>query len=174
MMLLSIISALIVSIDAFFIGLSLGLQEKCKFAYLAIINAGLFVLCMVGYFTATRVYEQIPFDPDIIVGVAFISLGLWCILSYFLFKGHTVSRKSIVIVGLVMSLEAMLITMGITLIFMPYSTLLIPLTVAAAHFGYSALSFFLARTRQAKRISPLISHVISGLALIVYGVMALV
>ena len=73
-----------------------------------------------------------------------------------------------------MSLEAMLITMGITLIFMPDSTLLIPLTVAAAHFAYSALSFLLARTKYVQRISPLLSHIISGLALIAYGVMALV
>jgi len=173
-MLLSVLSALIVSIDAFFIGLSLGLQEKCKFIYLAVINGFLFALCLLGYFTATFVYEQIPFDPDIIVGIAFISLGLWCILSYFIFHQGNASRKSIVIVGLVMSLEAMLITMGITLIFMPYSTLLIPLTVAAAHFGYSAITFCLARTRHAKRFSPLISHTISGLALIAYGVIALV
>jgi len=173
-MLLSVISAMVVSIDAFFIGLSLGLQDKCKFIYLVIINAFLFALCILGYFTATFVYERIPFDPDIIVGVAFISLGLWCIVSYLIYNGHTASRKSMAVVGLVMSLEAMLITMGITLIFMPYSTFLVPLTVAAAHFGYSAISFFLARTRQAKRISPLVSHVVSGLALMAYGIIALV
>ena len=81
--------------------------------------------------------------------------------------------KTIVLVGLVMSGEAMLITMGITFIFLPGSTILIPLTVALAHFGYSALSFHLARTKYVKRISPVLSHVISGLALIIYGLMAL-
>jgi hypothetical protein len=69
--------------------------------------------------------------------------------------------------------EAMAITMGITFIFLPGATAAIPLTVALAHFGYSALSFWLARTKYAKRIPAVLSHVIAGLALIVYGLMAL-
>jgi len=182
---MSVLSGLIVSVDAFFIGLSLGLQKKCKFLYLAIINAFLFGLCMLGFLIAEQVYEQIPFDPDFIVGFSFIALGLWCILHYFVsdFLGRikrrkgidgdkNISLKSIVLVGLVMSGEAMLITMGITLIFQPNSTLLIPITVALAHFGYSALSFYLARTKQVKRIPVAASHVISGVALIIYGLMA--
>jgi len=72
-----------------------------------------------------------------------------------------------------MSGEAMLITMGITFIFLPNSTILIPITVALAHFVYSALSFYLARTKQVKRIPVAVSHVISGVALIIYGLLAL-
>jgi len=67
----------------------------------------------------------------------------------------------------------MLITMGITFIFLPFSTFLIPITVAFAHLGYSALSFHLARTKHVKRIPAALSHVISGVALITYGMMAL-
>jgi len=180
---LPVLSGLIVSVDAFFIGLSLGLQRKCKFLYLAIINAFLFGLCILGFFIAGRIYELIPFEPDYVVGFAFISLGLWTILHFFISehikrrKGTAqevnASLKAIVLVGLVMSAEAMLITMGITFVFLPYSTLLIPVTVALAHFGYSALSFHLARTKHVKRAPAALSHVISGLALITYGMMAL-
>jgi len=170
-MFMPVLSGLIVSVDAFFIGLSLGMQERCRFLYLAIINAFLFGLCIAGFFLAGQVYELIPIDPDLIVGFAFIFLGLWTIVQYFLFKYR--SKKTFVLVGLVMSIEAMLITMGITIIFMPNSTLIIPITVALAHFGYSALSFYLARTKHVKRIPPAVSHVISGLALIIYGLMAL-
>jgi len=183
-MFMPVLSGLIVSVDAFFIGLSLGLQKRCKFLYLAMINAFLFGLCIIGFFIAGRIYELIPFEPDYVVGFAFIALGLWTILHYFI-SAHIKCRKSnteetatslkaIVIVGIVMSVEAMLITMGITFIFQPDSTLLIPFTVALAHFGYSALSFYLARTKHVKRIPVAISHVISGLALIVYGLMALI
>ena len=182
-MLISIVSGLVVSVDAFFIGLSLGMQKKCKFLYLVIINAFLFGLCILGFFIAGQIYELIPFDPDLIVGFAFISLGLWTILQYFVSerikrrRGTTckanVSLKTFVIVGLVMSVEAMLITMGITFIFSPESTIVIPITVALAHFGYCALSFLLARTRHIKRIPATLSYVISGLALIIYGMMAL-
>jgi putative Mn2+ efflux pump MntP len=171
-----VLSGLIVSVDAFFIGLSLGLQRLCKFFYLVVINIVLFVLCIFGFFISERIYEHIEVDTDLIVGGSFIALGLWCILQYFRKERDAekkFSLKTVVLVGLVMSLEAMFITMGITFIFLPNSNLLIPLTVALAHFGYSATSFFLARTNFAKRIPLVISHVISGLALIMYGLMAL-
>jgi len=174
-MLLSILSGLIVSVDAFFIGLSLGLQKKCRFLYLAIINAVLFVLCMLGFLLAGQLYERIAFDTDLIVGISFIALGLWSVLHYFIAKRKKqehFSLKTVILVGLVMSTEAMLITMGLTFIFLPESNVLIPVTVALAHFGYSALSFYLARTRHVKRIPVVWSHVVSGLALIAYGLMA--
>jgi len=182
-MFMPVLSGLIVSADAFFIGLSLGLQKKCKFIYLAIINAFLLVLCVIGFLIAEQVYELIPIEPDLVVGFAFISLGTWTILHFFLSeyikrsKGTTeevnISLKTIAIVGFVMSFEAMLITMGITFIFIQSSTVLIPITVAFAHFGYSTLSFHLARTRQVKRIPIALSHIISGFALVTYGLMAL-
>lgn len=182
-MLMPILSGLIVSVDAFFIGLSLGMQKSCKFLFLAIMNAFLLVLCFIGFFIAGQVYERIPIDPDLIVGFAFISLGLWTILQYFVSlhikrKKDTngevdVSKKTFILIGIVMSVEAMLITMGITLIFHPGSTIIIPLTVAFAHFAYSALSFYMARTKHVKRLPVTLSHVISGFALIVYGMLAL-
>jgi len=182
-MFMPVLSGLIVSADAFFIGLSLGLQKRCKFLYLAVINAFLLVLCIIGFLIAGQVYELIPIEPDFVVGFAFISLGLWTIFHFFLSeyikrsKDTTeevnISLKAIVLVGFVMSIEAMLITMGITFIFIQNSTLLIPMSVAFAHFGYSTLSFHLARTRQVKRIPIALSQVISGFALITYGLMAL-
>jgi len=177
-----VISGLIVSVDAFFIGLSLGLKARCKFAYLVAINLFLLGLCILGFLIAGQIYEHIPFDPDLVVGFAFISLGVWTILQYLICEhiikpGETreesTSIKAFVLVGLVMSIEAMLITMGITFIFSPNSTFIIPLTVALAHFGYSAASFFLARTKHVKRIPMVVSQVLSGVALIIYGLMAL-
>jgi len=178
-----VLSGLIVSVDAFFIGLSLGLQKRCRFMYLAVINGFLFGLCMLGYLAAGRIYELIRFDADLVVGFSFIGLGVWCILQYFVCEylkrrrgdtGETAeSRKIIVLTGLVMGIEAMLITMGIAFIFLPGATVLIPVTVALAHFGYSALSFFLARSKYVRRFPVVVSHVVSGLALIVYGLMAI-
>ena len=182
-MLMPVVSGLIVSVDAFFIGLSLGLQKSCRFLYLVIINTFLFGLCLLGFLLAGRIYDFIELDTDLIVGFAFITLGLWYILHYFISEHlkrrkksaakKNTSLKTIILVGLVMSFEAMLITMGITFIFLPDSTFLIPIAVALAHFGYSALSFYLARTKYVRRIPVVISHVISGLALIIYGLMAI-
>ena len=183
-MFLPVLSGLIVSVDALFIGLSLGLQKKCKFLYLVIINIFLFLLCALGFLIAGQVYELIKFNVDIVVGITFISLGLWYILHYFIsekikhLKEKTneekTSLKTIVLVGLVMSMEAMMITMGLTFIFIEISTFLIPVTVALAHFIYSALMFSFARTKHVKKIPPVLSHVISGLALIIYGLMVFI
>ena len=171
-MFMPVLSGLIVSVDAFFIGLSLGLQKNCKFMYLAIINGFLLGLCMLGFLLAGRVYEYIGVDTDVVVGFLFIGLGVWYILHYFASE-YIKPRRTIILVGLVMSVEAMLITMGITFIFSPGATVFIPVTVALAHFAYSAVSFHLARTRRARQISPVVSHVVSGAVLIIYGLMAL-
>jgi len=178
---MQIISGLIVSVDAFFIGISLGLQKRCKFIYLAVINAFLLGLCVLGFLIAGQIYELIEFDTDLIVGFVFIALGLWYVVHYFVsehVKRHNgapekASLKTIVLVGLVMSCEAMLITMGITFVFFPGSTVIIPIAVAVAHFAYSAIAFYLARIECVKRIPVVISNVVSGLALIVYGLMAI-
>ena len=188
-MLMSVLSGLLVSVDAFFIGFSLGLQERCKFIYLVMINVVLLGLCILGFFIAGQIYELIPIDPDYIVGFTFIALGFWYILHYFISEGIK-SRKmnekeeynssdldsprsTISLVGLVMSIEAMVITMGITFVFLPNSTLLIPITVAFAHFTYSAATFYLARTKRVKQMPASLSHFISGFALIIYGLLAL-
>jgi putative Mn2+ efflux pump MntP len=164
--------------DAFFIGLSLGLQRRVRFAFLAAMNTFLAVLCALGFLLAERIYAHIPFNPDLVVGFSFIGLGAWCIASYFFSRRQgsqerESSPRTLIIIGIVMSFEAMLITMGITLIFGAQSTWAIPATVALAHFGYSAVSFALARTRHIKRIPALVSNVVSGLALITYGMMSL-
>jgi hypothetical protein len=72
-----------------------------------------------------------------------------------------------------MSLEAMLITMGIVFVFGAEANLLIPLTVALAHFAYSTITFFLVRTKRIQQLPDLLSHVISGGGLIIYGLMAI-
>ena len=172
-----VLSGLVVSVDAFFIGLSLGMRQQCRFMYLVVMNAFLLVLCLLGYFLAGYVYEWIPLDPDWVVGFAFIALGIWTIAQYFLSqrkKQHTGEGiKTIILVGLVMSVEAMLITMGLTILFAPDAFIIVPLVVAFAHFVYSAFSFYLARGKHAQRIPIALSHVVSGGALIVYGLMAL-
>ena len=182
-MFMPILSGLIVSVDALFIGLSLGMQKSCKFSYLVLINTFLFGLCILGFFMAAFVYELIPFDPDLIVGFSFISLGLWTILHFFVSeyiksrKGTAgevnVSRNTIILVGLVMSLEATFISMGITLIFLTNATIIIPITVALAHFIYSAFTFYLSRTKHIKRMPAAFNQIISGSALVTYGLMAL-
>ena len=177
---MAFISSLIVSLDAFFIGLSLGLKNTFRFSYLALMNTFLFLLCFIGFFISDQIYHLIPFDPSLIVGISFISIGTFNIFQYListhLTKKDTTSKtswKSFILVAIVMSFEAMLITIGITVVFIESATIIIPLTVALAHFVYSSSSFFLARRNYIKKIPEIVTNVISGLSLIIYGLLAL-
>jgi len=185
-MFMSILSGLVVSVDAFFIGISLGMQKRCRFLHLMFINIVLAVMCLVGFLVAGEIHELIDFEPDLIVGITFIAIGLWTIGNYFISfyfnkrqeaesdeRADEGTGKIVVLVGSIMSFEAMVITIGLTFIFQPYATLVIPITVALAHFAYSAATFFLARTKHVQRFPVTLCHVISGLALIAYGLMAL-
>ena len=171
------------SLDSFFVGLSLGLQKEVKFVHILAMNALLSTLCFVGFFLAESITLPPFVRPDFIVGGAFISFGLWGIIQTFRnskkAKANTKSEappspKTLIPVGIVMSVEAMLITMGITLIFADNASIAIPITVAAAHLVYAIVAFHLARIKTVSKIPRLYSSLASGLALVVYGVLAIV
>ncbi|MCL2587622.1 MAG: hypothetical protein FWE31_05325 [Firmicutes bacterium] len=172
-------AALLVSIDALFIGISLGTQKRCRFWYLLVINAGLLALCFAGFFIA-RALGDLDFDFDIVVGISFITLGAWFILYYFLFEHKKykqgevqMGRKTIIMTGILMSVEAMLITLGLTLVYQATSApIIIPIVVGVAHFVYCTATFFMAK--YLRKFPHWVGHVISGIALIIYGIMALV
>jgi len=181
---IAIISGLLVSIDALFIGISFGTQKKCRFWHILVINAVLLILCLAGYFLGIFIGDRLYVDFDLIVGITFIILGLWVILSYFIFEHKNKSHKNnnesnnnghqtknIVLTGIFMSVEAMFITLALTLT-LDVITILIPLTVAFAHFIYSTVTFFL--SKYFRKFPSVIGHVIAGVALVAYGIMAIV
>jgi len=176
---IAILAGIIVSIDALFIGISFGTQKRCRFWHVFVINIVLFALCLIGYFFAVYIGDSLDFEIDMIIGLLFIALGLWVMLSYFKFEHRKQKNaedgnhqlKSIVLTGLFMSVEAMFITIGLTLT-LDVTTILIPITVGLAHFVYSVITFSLAK--HLRRFPPMAGHIMSGVALIAYGVMALV
>ena len=159
------------SIDALFIGISFGTQKKCRFWHVLVINIVLIALCFVGYFLGFWIGDNVDIELGLVIGILFIVLGVWVMLAYFLFKGEKHQQKSIWLTGVFMSVEAMFITIGLTLT-LDVTTILIPVTVGLAHFVYSAVMFFMAK--YLRRFPPLAGHIISGLALVTYGIMAIV
>jgi len=214
-----ILSGLIVSIDALFIGVSFGSQKKCRFLHLTIINVVLIALCFLGYGLGVLIGDRVQIELDIFIGVSFILLGAFTILYYFIFErlkskrllskensdiilenddnileanavnntdnastdivakldvklpNSLVPSKNTIVTGVLMSLEAMFITVGLTLM-LDYTTILIPLTVGLAHFAYSAFTFFFAK--HLRRLPPAVGPIVSGAALITYGILAFV
>jgi len=211
-MLAAILAGLLVSIDALFIGVSFGTQKKCKFWHILVINIALFGLCILGYYLGILIGDRVDIELDLVIGIVFISLGVWVIASYFLFERRKRkkqenskiedsidclsessqetpannqetktdtnnnskkegSTKNIWLTGLFMSVEAMFITIGLTLT-LDVTTILIPLTVAIAHFAYCTATFFL--SKYLRKFPAMVGHIIAGSALIVYGIMAIV
>ena len=188
---IAIFSGLIVSIDALFIGVSLGGQKRCRFWHLLVINAVLLILCLIGYALGIFIGNRLDIDIDILIGILFITLGLWTIACYFIFEkrrckkladgtedcGEVIENpkrgvtKNIVLTGIFMSVEAMFITVGLTLL-LDRTTILIPLTVALAHFVYCTATFFLAK--YLRRLPPIVGPIVAGVCLIIYGIMALI
>ena len=141
----AVFSGLIVSVDALFIGVSLGSQKRCKFWHLAVINAVLTALCFVGYLLGILVGDSVDLDLGLVIGLLFIALGVWTVANYFLFERRKKRAvNNIIFTGLFMSVEAMFITIGLTII-LDVTTILIPLTVALAHFVYSTVTFAFAK-----------------------------
>lgn len=194
---IAIISGLIVSIDALFIGVSFGSQKRCRYWHLLVINAVLIGLCFLGYGLGIWIGDRVDIELDIVIGILFILLGSWTIIYYFAFErrrakktekqaddeiindvvfefqkkpcNKNIPSKNTIITGVLMSVEAMFITIGLTLI-LDTTTFLIPLTVGLAHFVYCTATFFLAK--YLRRLPPMVGPIVAGASLIVYGIMA--
>jgi len=122
-------------------------------------------LCFVGYLIGIHINTKTDWDFGVIIGLFFILFGVWTIYST-----SKCETKNIIITGLLMSIEAMLITLGLVLV-LDTKTVLLPLTVALAHFVYCTVTFFCAR--HLRRLPPMVGHLISGIALIIYGLLAI-
>lgn len=177
---IAILAGLLVSIDALFIGVSFGTQKRCRFWHVLVINICLFGLCMLGYLLGILIGDRVDIELDLVIGILFIALGLWVIGAYFLFERRKQKdaegegkhqTKNIALTGIFMSVEAMFITIGLTLT-LDVRTILIPITVGLAHFVYSAVTFALAK--YLRKLPPMVGHIIAGVALVVYGIMAIV
>jgi len=196
---IAVLSGLLVSIDALFIGVSFGSQKRCRFWHLLIINAVLIGLCFVGYALGIWIGEAIDIELDIVIGILFILLGTWTIVQYFIFEKkkaklcaessldsnaekldfcssyNKVSNikklptKNIILTGVFMSIEAMFITIGLTLV-LDYTTILIPITVGLAHLIYCISTFFFAK--YLRRLPSAVGPIVAGIALIIYGILA--
>jgi len=194
-----IASGFLVSIDALFIGISLGAQKKCRFWHVALIFSFLALLCFLGYALGKWIGERADIELDFIIGSLFIALGLWTIIHYFAFERRHNKKKELtrikceaagrencnieilvksnkpsknsIFTGVFASVEALAITVGLTLL-IDNPTILLPITVAVAHFAYATLTFFL--SKYLRRLPQFVGPLVAGTALIIYGILAFV
>ncbi|MCL2797611.1 MAG: manganese efflux pump [Firmicutes bacterium] len=71
-----LITAALVSVDAFFVGISLGAQKRPKLRHLLSIVAIVFAACSVAFWITSALRSFISFDISRVAGFIFLLLGL--------------------------------------------------------------------------------------------------
>jgi len=136
------ITILLVSVDALFVGMSLRLQKDFKLYYLFIIFSIILAFSIAFYFVAGAVVERIDFAPNILVGVAFTLLGIRNLFAKDEEK-MVLAIGSIVVLGLVMSIDAVVATVALTL--EHGNIFFIPILAGASHLLLLLIGCFIAR-----------------------------
>jgi putative Mn2+ efflux pump MntP len=161
-----IVTALLLAVDAFFIGVSLGLERGFRRKHLVLINAIIFAMCVVVFFVAVRLREYIRFDTSILVGCVFIVLGLIGVLSRGDGKRDGMGLRRVLVLGLVMSVDAMVGTVALATTQAP--TFWIPVIIGATHLVYTMVGSSLAGRI---RIPARASGKIAGACLMLVGLL---
>lgn len=119
-----------VSIDAIFVGMSLGAREGYKHKYPLIIATIILICSFVTFFIALAVKNTIHFNSNLIIGIAFVLLGIKNLFSRDEEKKDW-SIGGIVVLGFVMSIDAVIATFLLTI--EQQHSILIPISAAAGH-----------------------------------------
>ena len=155
------VTALLIATDAFFIGMSLGMQRSFKIRNLFIINLIIFAMSMVVYFVAGYVKHLITFDTSIFVGAVFVFMGLLTII-----EKNKDTPCGVIALGFTMSIDASIGTAA--LVTSQAQTILIPVLIAATHLLYIFVGAGLGRCM---KFSPRTGNIISGCCLMAVGLL---
>ena len=150
-----VITALLVSLDALFVGMSLKLQKGFKLTYLFIIASIILVTSVTAYFIAGVLSEHISFDTSILVGAAFSILGIRSLFDKDEDK-MVMASGTIAILGLIMSIDGVVATTVLTIEF--GKVFLTPFLMPAGHLLFLLTGCFIARhIRTSHKVHNIIS-----------------
>jgi len=162
-------TSLLIAVDAFFIGMSLGLQQGFRRTHLFIINIIIFTACIAVFFLAACLKDYISFDPGIIIGSIFILMGLASMIPKRSGKKDSLSVKSLILLGLIMSIDATIGTVALTI--NQKQTFLIPVLIGTTHLIYTFAGSSLAKRI---KIPQKISHILPGTCLVFVGILNII
>jgi len=137
-----IVTTMIVSIDAFFVGMALKLQNNFKPRVVLLISSVIATICFSAYFVAGKLAEYINFNTSWIVGVAFLLLGIRHLFSKEKEKGN-ISLRTIIALGVLMSVDAVVATTVLTLEHGP--SILTPVLASLGHLMFLLIGGSIAR-----------------------------
>ena len=127
----AVITASLVSLDAFFVGMSLRLKKDFNWLHLFVISSIILAMSVISYFAAGALIRHIDFETSWIIGGVFALLGF---RDLFAKDEETMALAigTIIVFGFIMSIDSMVGTIAVTVAH--GKTLLSPVLMAGGHF----------------------------------------
>ena len=125
--------AVLVSLDALFVGMSLKLQKDFRLSFIFVISGILLAMSLIAYLIAGALIDFVNFEASWLVGGAFLLLGAKSLFA----KDEeqmNLTMRTIIIFGLVMSIDCVVAIVALTID--QGEMLLIPFTVSFGHFVF--------------------------------------
>lgn len=149
----------LISLDALFVGMSLKLQKGFRWRYLFVISTIIMIFSSVAYVVACSLKDFIAFDLSWIVGTIFVFLGIKNLFASDRQK-KSVSLLSTILLGIIMSIDAVVATVSLTID--QVQTFLIPVLLTAGHLLFLFVGAFVIHFI---RMPPLWQNIISATCL---------
>ena len=137
-----IVTIILISLDAVFIGMSLKLQRSFNIRVISIISATIFSICVSAYFVAGLLAEYIGFNASWFVGIAFLLLAIRHLFAKSE-ENKLYTVKVIIFLGIIMSIDAVVATTVLTL--EHDKTFLIPILAFVGHLIFLLIGGLIAR-----------------------------
>jgi len=132
-------TAILVSLEALFVGISLRLQQGFKLAFTFLISGFLLVMSIIAFFASRVLTKFIDFEISWLIGCAFILLGIMTLLSKD--EGKTnLNIGTIIVASLIMAIDCVLATIALTI--SHGEKLLIPITVSLGHLAMLIIGYY--------------------------------
>jgi len=128
-----LLTAIFVSLDAIFVGMSLKLQKGFKMPYIFLISGILLTVSVAAYYTAGALTGFIGFDASWIIGGAFLLLGIRNLFAKDEDK-MILTTSAVIVISLVMSIDCVVAT--VALVLEQGQTILIPVLIVFGHFVF--------------------------------------
>jgi putative Mn2+ efflux pump MntP len=160
----ALLTVFLVSVDAFFIGLSLGVRRGFLYRHMLLLTFIIFAVSVFALAVAGKMLQYFDFASPYVIGGAFIALGIKNLFTKSTASENTVVLGKIFALGFVMSLDCAVSTTVFTI---EYGvTLLIPIVITVCHLALLLFGGFVVKRLKG---TPKLQNLISAACLLLVG-----
>lgn len=167
-----LVTALTVSVDSFFCGFSLAMQEKKKLPIIVGITLVVFLLCLFTNYLASFIADKVSEKTASLGGIILIAIGIYNLIKKEREQGHACLGifKQSVITGFAVGLDGAFANLSLSL--MGLNAFFVPVIITAMHTVMISLGVVLSQTKFIKKLAkigfvpPLILILLGGYKLL--------